>query len=86
MSTYAGSDGKRWTRTFAFGPPRGTYDLVHETSSLEAPVSTSVRLEGFKKWYSDRAPRSAQKIATNLLEHCLWYFVRPRRSPADLHH
>ena len=81
VSTYAGSDGKKWTRNFAFGPPRGTYDLTHEESSLEAPVSTSVRLEGFKKWYSDRAPRSAQKIATSLLEHCLWYFVRPGGAP-----
>jgi hypothetical protein len=81
VSTYAGSDGKKWTRNFVFGPPRGTYDLTHEESSLEAPVSTSVRLEGFKKWYSDRAPRSSQKIATSLLEHCLWYFVRPGGAP-----
>ena len=48
VSTYAGSDGKKWTRNFAFGPPRGTYDLTHEESSLEAPVSTSVRLEGLR--------------------------------------
>ena len=81
VSTYAGSDGKKWTRNFAFGPPRGTYDLTHDQSSLEAPFSTSLRLEGFKKWYSDRAPRSAQKIATSLLEHCLWYFVRPGGAP-----
>ena len=80
-STYAGCDGKKWTRNFAFGLPRGTYDLTQEGSCLDAQVSTSVRLEGFKKWYADRAPRSAQRIATSLLEHCLWYFVRPGGAP-----
>ena len=56
-STYMGADGELRIRRFSFGPPNGTYDLTDALSSAAEATSTSVRLDGFRKWYTDRAPR-----------------------------
>jgi len=80
-STYADPDGKLCLRAFSFSSTRGTYDFKNILSASGAEVSTTIRLEGLKKWYSERLPRTAQRIAVSLLEHCLWYFVRPGGAP-----
>ncbi|WP_369937048.1 ATP-binding protein [Xanthomonas tesorieronis] len=42
---------------------------------------TIITLEGFKKAYREKSPKSGQTIATALMEHCLWYFVRDGGAP-----
>ena len=80
-SAYANGNGELYLRTFSFNPASGTHNFTNDLKAPGDDALTSVRLEGFKKWYSDRAPRSAQKLAVSLLEHCLWYFVRPGGAP-----
>jgi broad specificity phosphatase PhoE len=38
-------------------------------------------LEGFNKKYRDASPKTSKTIASNLFEHCLWYFVREGGAP-----
>lgn len=42
---------------------------------------TTITLNGFRKAYRERSPKSGQTIATALMEHCLWYFVRNGGAP-----
>jgi hypothetical protein len=68
------------TRSFQFSSPNGVSgEEIQENSQKE--VTTSVHLDGFEKRYRDASHRTATAIATDLLEHCLWYFVREGGAP-----
>ena len=40
-----------------------------------------VRLEGFKKSFQQSAAKTADAIAREVFEHCIWYFLRPGGAP-----
>ncbi|MBP1325485.1 hypothetical protein JOF28_000717 [Leucobacter exalbidus] len=42
---------------------------------------TTVRLDGFKKAYQQSAAKSAEAIAREIFEHCIWYFLRDGGAP-----
>ena len=44
-------------------------------------VATVVDLLGFKKRFASAAHKTLEKIASGLLEHCLWYFIRAEGVP-----
>lgn len=44
-------------------------------------INTRVQLHNFDKKYRDSTPKGIDAIAKALLEHCLWYFVRPEGVP-----
>ena len=44
-------------------------------------IKTLVRLRHFDKKYRASTPKGVDAIAKALLEHCLWYFVRPEGVP-----
>ena len=66
---------------------RFIFDALNEVSgsdpvSLESPeISTTVKLEGFKQQFSTATHKTLEKIASGLLEHCLWYFIREKGAP-----
>ncbi len=79
-SVYEDEKGQMKRRSFAFDSRLG----VSEATVVDAPrgkPGTTVYLSGFLKKYRDSSPKSARVIANNLLEHCLWYFIRPGGSP-----
>lgn len=68
------------SRSFTFDARQGISepDVV---DVLDGERLTTVHLSGFVKRYRDASPKTARVIAKNLLEHCLWYFVRPGGAP-----
>jgi hypothetical protein len=44
-------------------------------------TSADVRLVGYEKYYQQQSPKKGSTVARDLLEHCLWYFVRPGGAP-----
>lgn len=51
-------------------------DLVNSSE-----VGTIVNLLGFKNQYASATRKTLTKIASGLLEHCLWYFIREEGVP-----
>lgn len=72
-------DGLR-EREFTFTEADGVAsEPVRDVPASEA--GTEVRLLGFKEMYQKAALKNARPIAKAILEHCLWYFVRPGGAP-----
>lgn len=79
VSHFLGGNQEMQCRSFTFTSDRG---VIEESGGLaEATPKTYVELDGFAKAYRDRSPKSGRTIAQSLLEHCLWYFVRPGGAP-----
>jgi hypothetical protein len=60
---------------------------VHNESVIDATesqTSTTVKLIEFDNKYRERAPAQGLSVANQLLEHVLWYFVRPGSAPQIL--
>lgn len=59
-----------------------TFDIRDEVSEPKEEVSktklvaTTITLNGFDERYALGAHKTLEGIATSLLEHCLWYFIR----------
>lgn len=73
-----GVDFKR--RMFSFSADRGVSGIQTE-SPLGNDLTTIIALDGFHPEYRDRSHKTAKAIASSLLEHCLWYFVRDGGAP-----
>jgi hypothetical protein len=54
---------------------------VKEVDTTSNDIKTRVHLYNFDKKYRTATPKGADVIARALLEHCLWYFVRPEGVP-----
>ena len=79
-SHYADSNGTLKDREFTFTEASDVaYEPVRDSEELR--TGTEVRLIGFKPLYQQEAPKKALPIAKAILEHCLWYFVRPGCAP-----
>ncbi len=46
-----------------------------------ADAGTTVLLDGFKKAFQQSAAKSAEAIAREIFEHCIWYFLRDGGAP-----
>ena len=44
-------------------------------------IRTVVKLRGFKPRFASATHKTSEKIASGLLEHCLWYFIRAEGVP-----
>jgi len=79
-SDFNGPGGRLLTRRFTFTAAKGV-DGASVSPSSSATRRTEVHLNGFKKEYRERAPKTGRTIANELFEHCLWYFVRDGGAP-----
>lgn len=79
-STYQHTDGTWKRRTLNFTRDSGISD-VRVAPSTSTTSGTTVTLVGFEADYRDSVPKRHDAIAQALLEHCLWYFVRPGGAP-----
>ena len=79
-SDFVGANGKLFHRSFTFTAAKGV-DGAHVSAAPSAIRRTEVHLNGFKKEYRERAPKTGRTIANALFEHCLWYFVRDGGAP-----
>lgn len=79
-SVFLDEVGQAFERSFSFTAEKGVTDeVVGATASRE--TGATVKLLDFRPVYRDTSPKSHSTIARNLLEHCLWYFVRPGGCP-----
>lgn len=67
-------------RTFKLDESNGVYGLSQTLKDGNGSGSR-IRLLGFNPGYRDSTPKTTATIANQLLEHCLWYFVRPDGAP-----
>lgn len=80
ISRYDGAGGAMKERQFTFTAKNGvTQEPVRDASG--AGTGTEVRLSSYAALYREQAPKTGQSIARHILEHCLWYFVRPGGAP-----
>ena len=79
-SDYRDFDGSMKQRDFLFTAADGvSQERVRD--SHEAQTGAEVRLLLFDEKYRQSAPKNTLPIAKDILEHCLWYFVRPGGAP-----
>lgn len=73
-------NGKIYTRTFDFN---ATNDIHNEdvNETPKAKIETSIKLLDIQKNYSKYLRKTAGAISRDLLEHCLWYFIRNGGAP-----
>lgn len=78
-STYE-DNGKIYTRTFDFNAANDIHnEEINETA--KAKIETSIKLLDIQKNYSKYLRKTAGAISRDLLEHCLWYFIRNGGAP-----
>ena len=68
-------------RKFVFNVGDEVSDLKSNIQRTDQ-INTVVNLEGFKEKYAVEAPKTLRTIASGLLEHCLWYFIRTDGVPS----
>ena len=85
-STYA-DDGKVLKiRRFEFNATNGVSEQPPVDAGKDADRQTTVHLDGFRSPYRESSRKQPAAIARHLLEHCLWYFIRPDSAPPiELH-
>lgn len=67
-------------RSFNFNDKLGVHNRnIHQVETSKS--GTNIILRGFEKSYRKAVPTKAESIANQLLEHCLWYFVRAEGAP-----
>lgn len=73
-------DDKNLGRKFEFN---AVNDIHNESEPIqtEDDISTSISLLNINKEYLKYLPKTAQIISRDLLEHCLWYFIREGGAP-----
>lgn len=80
-SVYKDENDKLKSRDFRFTATSGVSDAIVKDLAGSEPIETRVFLEGFEKEYREASLKTVGAIANSLLEHCLWYFVRPGGAP-----
>lgn len=78
-SAYRAEDGTLVARQFKFS-------VAGEVEHTDPPEGLSetcaaVHLDGFKDAFQQHAPKTAEAIAREVFEHCIWYFLRPGGAP-----
>lgn len=69
------------TRKFTFDAVHGVKNLQCDPASNDNPIGTCVELSKFIRRFQQCAPRNASQVANEILEHCLWYFLRESGAP-----
>jgi hypothetical protein len=80
-SVFCDLDKNRKIRSFTFNSSSGIIEEPIQPAKTEIEQQTTVSLNDFVERYRKATAKSARAIANSLLEHCLWYFVRPGNSP-----
>jgi hypothetical protein len=76
-SVFKDDDGKYKRRAFTFGPMTGVSAGAPQALDGRAQRRTTISLSGFRDRYRQPTYKTAASIGAAIVEHCLWYFVRP---------
>lgn len=80
-STYLNESGELQSRSFIFNAIGGVVEEKIDNAQDGTKICTVVHLDGFIERYRNASYKTIRAIAKSLLEHCLWYFVRPGGAP-----
>lgn len=72
--------GQIFTRTFEFDVPSDIHNPT-VTPTPDAKIETSIKLLDINKEYQKYIRKTAATVGRDLLEHCLWYFIREGGAP-----
>ncbi|MDP9904808.1 ATP-binding protein [Arthrobacter bambusae] len=78
-SAYDDGAGMLRGRQFRFSIERAV-EHVGESDDFD-DTGAVVHLDGFKDAFQRSAPKTVDAIAREVLEHCIWYFLRPGGAP-----
>lgn len=73
-------------RSFRFAPQTGISDIHETTGNIVGPIETTICLSGVNPDFYKTLPKTAETIAKQLLEHCIWYFLRDGGAPDIMVH
>jgi len=76
-SIFKDDDGTYRRRSFTFGAASGVADATSDALDGRAQRRTVIALTGFRDRYRQQSYKTAVSIAAAIVEHGLWYFVRP---------
>lgn len=79
IESYFSESGKTYKRTFSF-----TRDGLSNEKLIDiqdAEIHTSVSLNNMLSEYAAGIPKSADKLADKIIDHCFWYFLREGGAP-----
>ena len=79
-SYFLDARGQLKRRSFNFSPDGITNNTVKDAGN-GARLETVVHLVGFDNGYRTYTLKTGSAIAKAIVEHCLWYFVRPGGAP-----
>lgn len=70
-------------RKFTFQLPDGVAEGDGDSyeASPDAKIGTTVELSNFHTKYRNASHKQLESIAKDILEHCMWYFIRPDGAP-----
>lgn len=72
---------KKYKRCFSFSVKNG----LHNTSVVDelntAQVGSVIKLQGFYEKYRKQVHKTGELVARDILEHCMWYFLREGSAP-----
>ena len=68
-------DSASWKVEFIFDAKRGLHEF-RKRQDKNVRQETTIELVGFDEKYRKATHKGADSIARDILEHCLWYFVR----------
>lgn len=79
-SIYA-ETGKKYRRSFSFGVAEGVVSMPPVEVSADAATGSTISLKGFLEKYRNNVPKSGDVIARDIMEHCMWYYLREGNAP-----
>lgn len=80
-SVFKDADAKYQRRTFTFSAASGVSGGTPDAIDGRAQRRTTITLSGFRDRYRQQSYKTAASIGAAIVEHCLWYFVRPGGTP-----
>ena len=73
-------NGEIRRRDFAFDMTNEVSEATVGSEAMDG-IRTVVELQGFNPRFASATHKTSEKIASGLLEHCLWYFIRAEGVP-----
>lgn len=80
-SVFNDDEAKSKRRKFRFGAAVGVSDEVLEDVAAATATGSIIELDGFESRYREYTRKTGKAISESILEHCLWYFLRPGGVP-----
>lgn len=68
-------------RVFQFDPASGVSGEVTSDADAQMATGSIIELDGFSSKYRAHARKTGKAITESIVEHCLWYFLRPGGAP-----